>query len=1011
MSFKFDPNLEFQLDAIKSVTGLFDGVDVTQIGERQRVDGRGMELLPDSFVGNYLNTDNEVLLLQNLQKVQADNRIVRSLSLIAPDDPYRGTPAFLYPFANYSVEMETGTGKTYVYLRTIFELHKHYGLKKFIIVVPSVAIREGVIGSIADMTEHFKMLYNNVPFTSFVYSSKDVKDVQKFAIGSQLHIMIINIQAFQRDAGEDVEYDHLSEEAKLKLAIIHREQDQFDGGRPIEAIQMVRPVVIIDEPQSVDTTAKSQQAIRTLRPLFCLRYSATHTNPYNLIYQLDPVRAYEMRLVKRIVVSDMAETLDANQLFIRVEKIGYLTPTAKVPQAKITLLEDTANGVKEKTVTVKLNSALRDATNRADYTQYVSNIHFEEGNSFIEFSDGLSLGVGAESGGFTDEKMKTQMQLAIDAHFAKEKQLKGTGIKVLSLFFIDHVKSYRTYDADGNRRDEKLVHWFEELYDAANKRYGMPSTYRASEVHRGYFSCDKRKGKVVDLLDTNGTTARDDETYHLIMQGKATLLKESEPVRFIFSHSALKEGWDNPNVFQICSLREMGSEPERRQTVGRGLRLPLNQEYERIVDERINQLTVIASETFESFANGLQRDIERVMGKDFKFGRIHQAAFVELLNPQGTAYLTTQESVQIWKLFKDQGLVDEQGALTKKYLDNPSECKVDIPDDYAPIAPFIYDRVLKFVPKTFAVNARDKRTLKYNKRIELNEDFKKLWNKISQKTRYRVEFKTVDLITKAVEKIVDLDDIRPVSFVVTTRRADITTEQGVTGGNLINTRTVNAAIPHEIPDLLTVLQEKTELTRSTLFAILKQVRVRSPSKMDQFIGNPHAFITAVSKAINAAMSELVIDGIKYEPIRGEYYEMRLFENPEIERYLSQLYQVTNKDKTPYDYVIYESDGVEKRVAEGLDNDARVKFYCKLPDWFKVDTPLDAYRPDWAVVVEEDHGEKLYLVRETKSTHDSEKRRDSENKKIKCGKAHFAALGVDFSTAINIAEVLTPRLKA
>ena len=995
MKLKFNSGLEYQLEAIKSTTDLFEGMpdqgSGIQIDFGKADDGMFNEL----GIGNNLILSNEQIL-KNLQKIQTTNNVLKSRVLIEEGSPYK--------FPNYSIEMETGTGKTYVYLRTIFELNKLYGLKKFIIVVPSVAIREGVISSIKMMREHFKELYNNVPFDDFVYQSKDLSRVRQFTVNNEVQIMVINIQAFQKDVGENVDYATLTDEQKKKLNIIHQERDGMSGRRPIEYIQATNAILIIDEPQSVDNTDKSQKAIRSLNPLFCFRYSATHTTLYNLLYQLDPIRAYDLRLVKRIEVVDADESQDANRTLVRLDAVGYWPKTSRTPQAKVTIFEDTLNGSRPKQIKIKHGTDLSSQTNRADYEGYlVTNINAEPGNEYIEFQNGIVVELYQESGGMSDERMKNQIEQTVEEHFSKEKRLKDKGIKVLSLFFIDHVKSYRSYDENGQQQKGKVAQWFEEAYNKISQKpiYQGVLSYKAEEVHDGYFSADRRKGRVVDLLDTSGNTAKDEETYELIMRDKERLLMSNEPLRFIFSHSALREGWDNPNVFQLCTLREMGTDRERRQTIGRGMRLPVNQDGDRISDDNINRLTVVANETFESYAKGLQSDIEAAIDPSggFKFGRVPQLAFTPLLNPSGTEYLTQEESAELWVAINKQGLIDEKGDFTKEFQPDKPDFKLELPEEFTAIKDPIIDRMKKFLPRDFVQNGRDRKKVTYNKRVELNPDFKELWNKISQKTRYSVEFKTEDLIKIAVLKINEMAEIKAVQIEITKRDLDIK-ESGLEGGKIKSNRTHIVSNEQPLPDILTFLQRETEITRGTLVKILKE-----SGRLKEFAVNPQEFMTEAAKQINRALHELIIDDIKYEPILGQYYEMRLFEIQEVEEYLKRLYTVESKDdRTPYDYIVWESN-VEKNIAELLDHDDKVKFFCKLPRWFKVATPLGDYNPDWAVVVEDSN--KLYLVRETKSTMDKAKRRETENKKVACGKAHFDSLGVNFKDATTIYEVLQP----
>ena len=993
MKLKFDSNLQYQQEAIASVTDLFAELAGQGAGLTHEFNKNDANLWSELGIGN-IAIPSDAKLLEKLHSVQVRNQIPKSRAL--------REEAGAYEFPNFSVEMETGTGKTYVYLRTIFELNKQYGFKKFIIVVPSVAIREGVTSSIKGMREHFKALYDNVAFDDFVYQSKDLSRVRQFAWGNEVQIMVINIQAFQKDAGDAVDYSALSDEKRKKVNVIHQEQDKMSGRRPIEFVQATNPILIIDEPQSVDTTPKSQKAISTLNPLFALRYSATHTTHYNLLYQLDPIRAFDMRIVKRIGVMDASDGQDFNQTLVRLDEVGYWPKTAKTPQAKVTIFETTPNGPREKQLTVKHGTDLASKTNRPDYEGYlITNISAEAGNEYVEFQNGTVIELAKESGGMADERLKSQLRQTIEQHFAKEKRLQGKGIKVLSLFFIDHVKNYRAYDEDGNRQKGKLALWFEELYTEISgmAMYKGLIPHPAEAVHDGYFSSDKKKGKVVQELDTTGGTAKDDETYALIMTDKERLLSMEEPLRFIFSHSALREGWDNPNVFQICTLREMGTDRERRQTIGRGLRLPVNQDGQRIDDEQINRLTVIANESFENFARGLQADIEAAIDPSggFKFGRVPPLAFTPLLNTTGTMYLSSDESKTLWTHIQQQGLINEDGDFTKKFTPEAVGFSLNLPVDFAGMDEAVLSRMKRFLPRDFVQNDRDRKKVSYNKRVVINPEFKILWDKISQKTRYSVVFDTAELVKKAVEKISAMAAIKQVQIEITKRDLEIK-ESGLAGGQITINRTYTVSNKQPLPDILAFLQRETELTRGTLVVILEKSQ-----RLKDFSINPMAFMTEAAKLINRALHELIIDGIKYEPIAGQSYEMRLFEESEIEEYLTRMYQVLSKDsRTPYDYIVYESE-TEHEVAKGLDFDDRVKFFCKLPRWFKVATPLGDYNPDWAVVVEED--EKLYLVRETKSTHDQDKRRESENKKLACGTAHFKALGVNFKEAVNILEVL------
>ncbi|KEA62577.1 Type III restriction enzyme, res subunit:DEAD/DEAH box helicase, N-terminal [Marinobacterium lacunae] len=973
MKLKFDPGLDYQKDAIDSTLALFEGLS------------RAEKVYTERGIANHLDLNPE-LLLKNLHGVQEGNFIEKSRSLIEDDD--------LYAFPNFSVEMETGTGKTYVYLRTIFELHKRLGLRKFIIVVPSVAIREGVLSSLRLMKEHFQALYDKVPFDHYVYDSKNLP-VRQFASANTLQIMVINIQAFQKDA-----------DTEKGGNVIHRELDRMSGARPIEFIQEVRPVVVIDEPQSVDTTVKAKRAINLLKPLFALRYSATHKHPYNLVYQLGPVKAYDLNLVKRIAVSSIQSDKNVNQTYLKLAQIGY-AGKAKTPSAKVVIYEDTPNGTKEKTVKLKQGTDLSDHTNRSGYHGYVvDEIYAEPGAEYVRFANDVVLEPQEERGSIHDEVLKQQIRETVEEHFRKERSLQKAGhsVKVLSLFFIDKVAHYRYYDENGERQNGKLACWFEEAYNAVagSTLYKDLPKRDVEQVHNGYFAEVKKRGKVVELKDTSGTTASDADVYELIMQDKERLLDDAEPLRFIFSHSALKEGWDNPNVFQICSLRDMGSEKERRQTLGRGLRLAVDSNGDRIHDPAVNRLTVVASESFEQYAKELQTEMEKDIGGGFKFGRVPSIAFASL-QLEGEAPLGQERSKQLWHLLKDVGYLDAKGDITAMFQPDDLLFKLQVPDEYAPLEQDIVERLRSFM---FAGRIQDNRKrvqVAYNKRVELNPDFEALWQRISQKTRYSIAFDTRQLIDLASHKLQTMPPVKAVALTIEQTQATLT-DAGVGAERKIQIPKTRYIHSHEtLPDLLGILQEQTELTRATLFEIIKRC-----NRLQEFKDNPQGFITAASQEIHKALSELLVDGIKYQKLDGEQYKMELFNEPELEAYLERAYQVQHGEvggqiQTPYDYIEYDSI-IELKTAQALDGAENVKFYCKLPRWFKIPTPVGDYNPDWAVVLEDD--KKVYLIRETKTTHDADKRRKEENLKIQCGEAHFKALGgVDYAVATSVAEVV------
>jgi len=981
MKLKFDPSLEYQQEAVSAIVDVFHGQPITQTGfELSHTVETGL-FQSELGVGNKLTLLDEEILA-NVHKKQEANDIEKV-------DGLQGR--------EFSIEMETGTGKTYVYLRTIFELNKTYGFKKFIIVVPSVAIREGVLKSIELTKDHFQTLYDKVPFDYFVYDSKRLGKVRQFAGGvNQIQIMIINIQSFQKDVADKALSDMTDEELK-KLNVINRENDRMSGRRPIEFIQAANPIVIIDEPQSVDTTQKSQRAIRNLNPAATLRYSATHRNPYNLLYKLDPIKAYDLRLVKRIEVASIRSDDSFNDAYVKLLK----TDNRNGIKAQVEIHKEGPAGPKASKVSVKQGDDLFvKSKERETYREgyIVQNIDCTPGAEYIEFNQGRFLELGQEIGGLGDDIMKAQVYETVEQHLKKERALRGKGVKVLSLFFIDRVANYRIYNEDGSTSLGKIGLWFEEAFNelTAKPIYKGLSPFDVSDVHNGYFSQDKQG----HAKDTRGNTAADEDTYHLIMRDKERLLDPDVALRFIFSHSALREGWDNPNVFQICTLSETLSVEKKRQEIGRGLRLPVNQAGERVRDETVNRLTVIANESYEDFARTLQAEFEEDFG--IQFGKVEQIAFAKLLRVAADGTETTlgqDASKKVWDELVGNGYLNAEGEVLDKFDPKNPHFKLDVSDEFTDLAAVIIDEVNRKVFKNRIVNARERRELKFRKEVHLSEDFKELWGKIKYRTRYRVRFDTTDLIAKALARIKLIEEIKPVRISMSRRDIDIT-EAGVSVDRELETRSREAAQVTVLPDILAFLQKETELTRHTLAEILKQ-----SGRLAEFKINPQAFMVAVAREISRALHDLMLDGLQYEKVAGQHWEMSRIEQEAEEgivRYLSNLYQVQNKEKALFDAIEYDSE-VEKQFARDLDNNENVLIFVKLPSWFKIDTPIGPYNPDWAFVTERD--DKLYFVRETKSTLDSEERRSKENQKILCGQKHFETLDVDFDVVTSLSEVM------
>lgn len=980
MKFKFDPSLQYQKDAISAVVDVLNGQPFAQadatVFQPMQLDG----LIQTEFgVGNKLTLHADDIL-KNLQSVQERNGVEKSEFLQGSE---------------FSVEMETGTGKTYVYIRTIFELCKTYGFKKFIIVVPSIAIREGVLKSIDMMTGHIKTLYNKMPFDRFVYDSRRLGKVRQFAMSSQLQIMVINIQSFQKDIA-DKNLSEMTDDDLKKVNVINRENDRLSGHRPIEFIQNVSPIVVIDEPQSVDSTEKSHRAIRNLNPLFTLRYSATHRSLYNLIYRLDPVKAYDLRLVKRIEVASIRPDDDFNRAYVKLLE----TNNEDGIKARVEIYKQSRDSLKTAKLWVRQGDDLyvKSGKHYAYCDGYiVRGIDCTPGMECLEFSQGHLLNLGKEIGSSRDDVMRSQVYETIEQHLKKERTLKKKGIKVLSLFFIDRVANYRIYSEDGIATLGKIGRWFEEAYRelTAKPIYKDVIPFDVADVHNGYFSQDKAGHE----KDTRGNSVIDEDTYNVIMRDKERLLDPGVALRFIFSHSALREGWDNPNIFQICTLNETQSKEKKRQEIGRGLRLPVNESGERVHDEATNRLTVVANESYEVFARKLQVEIESDFG--ICFGKVDKIAFSELVRvASGGAEMNVgqEESAKIWDDLVRGGYLSKEGDILDKFDPANPHFELLVSDSFADLKAGIIDEINRRLFKNRIANARERRTLHFRKEVQLSPEFQELWRRIRYRTRYRVVFDTAKLIEQALSHIRQIGEIRRPRLTTTVVKVDIS-QAGVLADRQITMRDQDLNPAGFTPDILAFLQKKTGLTKRTLVTILDR-----SGRLSEFKENPYVFMTTIAHEISCVLQNLMVDGIRYEKIAGAFWEQSRIERDAEEgivRYLNNLYEVRHLNKTLFDAIEYESE-VEKQFAHALDNHEKVKLFVKLPAWFKIDTPIGPYNPDWAFVAKGE--QKLYFVCETKGTLDPNERREKENKKIACGRKHFDLLDVGYDVATSLSEV-------
>ena len=983
MKLHFESNLDYQHAAIESVCDLFRGQEICRTeftvssqGGRA-VTGQGELALGGSFtqgqlglVQNELGVGNRLTLLDdellvNLNDIQLRNGLRPSSSLASAD---------------FTVEMETGTGKTYVYVRSIFELNKRYGFTKFVIVVPSVAIKEGVYKTLQITHDHFRSLYAGVPFDFFLYDSSKLGQVRNFATSQNIQVMVITVGAINK---QDVNN-------------LYKDSEKTGGEKPIDLIRSTCPIVIVDEPQSVDGGLKGQgkEALDKMNPLCTLRYSATHADKHHQVYRLDAVDAYERKLVKQIEVASAAVDGGHNKAYVRLVSVSN---NSNKIRAVLELDVQHGTSVTRDQVTVQAGYDLEQYTNRPLYAGFlVDGIGRRKGDEYVQLSNQEEpLRIGESIGGVDEDAVKRQMiRRTIEEHLDKELRFNPLGIKVLSLFFIDVVENYRQYDSSGVPVKGKYAEMFEAEYKAAAAKPKFRSlfkeidlTHEAADVHDGYFSIDK-KGKWQDT-DEGNQTSRDsaERAYNLIMKDKEKLLDFETKLKFIFSHSALREGWDNPNVFQICALREMGTERERRQTIGRGLRLCVNQSGERQRGFEVNTLTVVATESYEEFAFNLQKEIEADTGIRFGVVEKHQFAAIAVSDGSGNAKpLGVKKSEAIWTYLKSAGLVDAKGKVQDSLRTALKDKTFTLPEEFASQTADVSELLKKLAGGLTVKNADERKQIKTRQAIVQSAEFKALWDRIKHKTTYRVMFDNEALLLACIKTVKELPVVMKTRL--QWRKADLAIGKGGVGAR--ETATSAPIILEEqdieLPDLLTELQDRTQLTRRSLVRILTE-----SDRLDDFKKNPQQYIDLVADSVNRAKRMALVDGIKYQRIGDEaYYAQELFNQEELTGYLKNMLPAT---KAVYEYVVYDSGGVEKGFAEDLEKNDSVKVYAKLPGWFRVPTPLGTYNPDWAVLVEVDGAEKLYFVVETKSSLFDEDLRDKESAKIKCGIAHFEALSV------------------
>jgi restriction endonuclease len=903
----FEADLDYQLKAIDAVCDLFAGQQISRSKFTVARTAGDLPQLPglaasDLGVGNRLSLSPDALLA-NLRGIQARNAIAESPSLDSRD---------------FTVEMETGTGKTYVYLRTIFELNKRYGFAKFVIVVPSIAIKEGVYKTLQMTEEHFRSLYAGTPVQYFLYDSDKLGQVRTFASSPSIQVMVVTVGAIN----------------KKDVNNLYKQREETDDERPVDLIRATHPIVIVDEPQSVDGGLRGagRKALDSMNPLCTLRYSATHADQHHMVYRLDALEAYERRLVKQIEVASATVEDAHNRPFVQLIAVNSRRGDIS---ARILVDVQRASGVRREEITVHDGEDLEARTGRPMYANVrVGELRARQDGASLE----LRVPGGTEylrpGGSWGDvDPLAVQRQMirrTIREHLDKELRLRPRGIKVLSLFFIDAVDRYRSYDADGNAVKGVYAKIFEEEYArlSAHPDYAElgPEPRRSpGSVHNGYFSID-RKGAWTDTGEsTQAERDSAERAYNLIMREKEQLLSFDTPLAFIFSHSALREGWDSPNVFQICALRDIHAERERRQTIGRGLRLCVDQSGARVRGFEANTLTVVATESYEQFAAGLQQEIEAATGVSFGARRVE------------------------------------------------------------------------------IMNADERRHVRARKTVLLSDGFTALWDRIKYKTTYRVRFDNTRLVRECVAALSEAPPIPRARL--QWRTAGITIgRDGVEAVERDGAATVALSDTDvDLPDILTELQDRTQLTRRTIQRVLLGC-----GRLADFRQNPQQFIEVAASVINRCKQLAIVDGIKYERLGDEgYYAQELLDR-EVVGYVRRMIEDSHH-KSVYDHIICDS-GVEAAFAERMELTSAVKLFAKLPGWFEVQTPLGAYNPDWALLIEDEAGEHLYFVVETKGSSAPEDLRAVENAKIACGRAHFRALRVkepaaEYVVATTLDEVL------
>ena len=985
---------KFQADAAKAVVDVFAGQPyLTPSYMMDRGSGYYQQTLTEEedFTGwsnqKIVPELNDRLILEHINTIQRANQIKPS--------------ARLEGRFNLTIEMETGVGKTYTYIKTMYELNRAYGWSKFIVVVPSIAIREGVYKSFQMTQEHFAEEYGK-KIRFFIYNSTQLTEIDRFASDNSINVMIINSQAFNAK-GKDARR-------------IYMKLDEFRSRRPIDIIAKTNPIVIIDEPQSVEGK-QTKENLKQFNPLMTLRYSATHKSDsiYNMIYRLDAMEAYNKRLVKKIAVKGITESgSTATESYIYLESINL---SKAAPTATIQFDMKGATGIRKITRTVSEGYNLYDNSGHMEeYKQGFVVSRIDGRDDSVEFINGIKLYAGDVIGKVSEDQLRRiQIRETILSHIQRERELFYKGIKVLSLFFIDEVAKYKQYDAAGQPMNGIYAEMFEEEYKdiISNLQIGMGeddymkylSAIPADKTHAGYFSIDK-KGRMIDSKIARKETTTDDvDAYDLIMKNKELLLDRNpkkSPVRFIFSHSALREGWDNPNVFQICTLKQSSSDVRKRQEVGRGLRLCVNQDGERMDTNvlgndvhNVNILTVIASESYDSFAKGLQNEIAEAVADrptavtaELFIGKV-------IKDDKGNEQIVDGDTGRAihFDLIVN-GYIDKKGVLTDKYYEDKANGELKVAEEVADSAASVIE-IIDSIYDSRAMQPENARS--NNVELEVDEsklampEFKALWEKINSKSVYVVDFDTEELIRKSIDLLDRKLRVSKIYFKVETGAMEQikSKEDLVNGASFVKEESASycnvvAASSNVKYDLIGKLVDETGLTRKAVIQILQGIQ---PETFNQFKNNPEEFIIKAAALINDEKATAIIEHITYD-VMDDKYGTDVFTDPTIKGRLGV--NAMKAKKHLYDHIVYDSSN-EQAFATELDTNTNVAVYVKLPDGFYISTPVGHYNPDWAIAFYEGTVKHIYFVAETKGSMNSMQLRLIEESKIHCAREHFKAI--------------------